>query len=95
MYNGCKKSRSRRGDKGEKLEEFVNDDELTIDHLESARAQIHAQARTILQSVTRLYEHVNDLDPREFYGEEELWRELERLYKLIQRKFRDADRRVA
>jgi ParB family chromosome partitioning protein len=94
----CISAAKKTGQEGElatRMYEFIEDDDLTIDHLEIARAQIHAQARTILQSVIRVYEFVDELDAREFYGEEELWKQLERLYRLIGRKLRDADRRVA
>jgi ParB family transcriptional regulator, chromosome partitioning protein len=77
-----------------KMQEFVERDDLTIDHLEITKAQIHAQARTVLATLNRMYESLSEIDAREFYGEEELWRQLERLYKLIERKLRDADRRV-
>ena len=60
-----------------KMHEFMQRDDLSIDHLEITKAQVHAQARTILQSVHRVYEFVEHLDAQEFYGEEELWKELD------------------
>ena len=75
-----------------RLKEFLDDDELDIEHLAITRAKIHRTAVTLTKTLSKVHEQLKDLDPKNFYGEEEMWMELERLLQTIQRKLRDADR---
>lgn len=74
--------------------EFMESDELNIGHLEIVDLDISSQSDRLLKDVTKLIDALSQLDAREFFGEEGLWLELERLLKLIQRKLHQADRRV-
>ena len=76
-----------------RLHQFLEDDNFDLEHLSIRQAQIHKTARKFTQALTTIHHQLRDLEPKEFYGEEEMWRELERLLHTIQRKLRDADRR--
>lgn len=76
-----------------KLQEFVMDDSLTLDHLLIKAADVSASARRLLGNINKIEEAIHDIDVGEFYGEEELWTSLERLLKLIRNTLRDAGRR--
>ena len=76
-----------------RLHEFLEDDKLDLEHISIEQAQIYQTARKFTSAITKIHQQLRDLEPKEFYGEEEMWRELERLLHTIQRKLRDADRR--
>jgi len=77
-----------------KLREFTDDDTLTFDHLVIRAADVSASARGLLRSIGRIEQTIHAIDVREYYGEEKLWRSLERLLQLIQSKLRAAGRRL-
>jgi ParB family transcriptional regulator, chromosome partitioning protein len=77
-----------------RLKEFMEDDSLTLDHLVIPSADVSASARKLLASITKVEADIHNLDVNEFYGEEELWRSLERLLGLIRSKLRAAGRRL-
>jgi ParB family transcriptional regulator, chromosome partitioning protein len=72
---------------------FVFDDAIDISHLEIGTARIHREAGNLIKVVGKLCEDLQKIDTTEFFGEEELWDELERLLVLIRRKLASADRR--
>ena len=76
-----------------RLKEFIEDDELTIDHLEIAKAAVHRRAATLARAVQRINADISEIEAADFYGEEDLWVELEKLLKTIVRKLDAADRR--
>ena len=78
-----------------RLEEFVADPELAIDHLAIKAADVTAQARKLESSVVSLIEELKTLSAQDYYGEEDLWAHLEVLHKLIARKLAEADRRLS
>lgn len=77
-----------------KFHEFIYDDELGISHLEIDAARVHRQANTLARTVSRITDELRKLDVREFFGEQELWEELEQLMRVIQRQLAAADRRI-
>ena len=77
-----------------RLHEFLEDDKLDLEHLSIEQAKIYQTAHRFTMAITKVHQQLRDLKPKEFYGEEEMWRELERLLHTIKRKLRDADRRV-
>ena len=77
-----------------RLREFTYDDSLPIEHLAIPEASVSASVRAILRTVERLEQSIAGLGAEEFYGEKDLWDALERLFKVIRSKLRDADRRV-
>jgi ParB family transcriptional regulator, chromosome partitioning protein len=78
----------------QRLYKFIYDDELGISSLEIDTARIHRQANRLARSVKGITEELRNLDVREFFGEQELWEELEHLVRIIQRQLVAADRRI-
>lgn len=78
----------------EKLREYIYDDSLSITSLEIDTARIHREAQQLTKSVSEIAENIRALDVGEFLGEQELWTELERLLRVLQRKLDAADRRL-
>ena len=76
-----------------KFKKFVFDDKLGISYLEIGAARIHREAGKLVKVLGRLYDDLQKIEVNEFFGEEELWKELERLLALIRRKLASADRR--
>lgn len=91
-------SNARRAGKteaiGKRLQEFVRDDSLMLDHLAIQSASVAAATRKLLKAIETLEEALRDVDVADYYGEEKLWDELERLLKLIQAKLSASGRRV-
>ena len=78
----------------QKLHDYIYDDALSITSLEIDTARIHREARELTKSVSEITENIRTLNVREFLGEQELWRELERLLRVLQRQLEAADRRT-
>lgn len=76
-----------------RMQEFADDPECGPDHLNIESAKINANARKIIKSVNSLYEQIDDINLEEYYGEDELWSQLDMLSKLIRRKLKDLGRR--
>ena len=74
--------------------EFMESDELNIGHLEIVDLDVRSRSNRLVKDITKLIDALSALDAREFFGEEGLWLELEKLLKLTQRKLQQADRRV-
>lgn len=77
-----------------RLHEFVEDDSLPLLHLAIHAASVYASAKKILGNVTKLESQIADLDVERFYGEEELWKRLEKLIEVIRSKLTAANRRL-
>lgn len=77
-----------------RLEEFVADDSLSLDHLQLKEANVGAAARRLTNSVRSLVDQLKTLDVNEFYGEEDLWAALQDLVKVALRKLSQADKRT-
>lgn len=78
----------------QRLQRFIYDDKLGISYLEIDAARIHRQASTLIRTVSRITDELKKLDVQEFFGEQELWEELEQLMRVIERQLRAADRRT-
>jgi hypothetical protein len=76
-----------------KFKKFVFDDKLGISYLEIDAARIHRETGKLVKALGRIHANLQKLEVSEFFGEEELWTELEKLRKLITRKLAAADRR--
>lgn len=76
-----------------KLKEYIDSDELGLDYLEISAAQVKRTSVRVARMATKINDEITKIDAQDFYGEEDLWKELEKLYKTIARKLRDADRR--
>ena len=89
---------ARRADQGavisRRLEEFTSDDSLSLDHLKLPEADVSAAVRSLLSETKKLEIRLSELNTREYYGELELWKALERLAEIIRVKLADAERRT-
>jgi ParB family transcriptional regulator, chromosome partitioning protein len=85
---------NRIGVLSKRLKEFTDDPSLGPDHLNIGSAATSASARKILKSAEALYKSVDAIVPADYYGEADLWDQLERLVGLIQKKLRQVDRRA-
>lgn len=78
----------------EKLQEFTNDDKLSLDHLIIESADVSDNARKLVKAFNKLEISIQEIDVEALYGEEEMWIVLERIMKLIRHKLEQAGRRV-
>jgi ParB/RepB/Spo0J family partition protein len=74
--------------------DFVHDDNMDISELEIDTAKIHKQATTATRDAKKLRIWLEELEIDSFVGEEEFWRELERLMVIIKKSIKNADRRI-
>lgn len=77
-----------------KLQEFTYNDDLTLDHLRIEEADVVASFKKTLSELQKMENSIEVLDIDEYYGEEELWVTLERIFKVIRQKLKDAGRRI-
>lgn len=77
----------------ERLQSLLDDDEMEIGDLQIDAARIHKEAGSLVRSLDKLGQSIDELDPEEFLGEEELWLKLEELVRKIRGKLVSADRR--
>jgi len=78
----------------QRLKEFYNDDNLTLDHLRIQSADVSAGVRKLINEINNMEADIDEIDVEEYYGEEELWLVLERLLNLIRLKLTAAGRRL-
>lgn len=76
-----------------RLREFTESDDLGLEHLVIASADASATARRVTKALSALVEQVRAMDVQELYGEEEMWKLMESLVRLIERKLEAAGRR--
>lgn len=77
-----------------RFKQFIEDDSMDISELEIDTAKIHKQAKQALGSAKKLRTWLEELDVESFIGEEEFWRELEKLVVQINKSIKNADRRI-
>lgn len=78
-----------------KLKEFSESTDLAPDHLVIKAADVSANAKKLLNNIRKIEQEIHDIDPDEYYGEEEMWKQLEQLLTIIRKKLRSAGRRVS
>jgi ParB family chromosome partitioning protein len=76
-----------------RLEEFTNQPDLRVDHLEIEGVGVATQVRAITKDVGKLRQVIKDIDVDEFFAEEQLWEDLEKLAATIQTKLQELGRR--
>jgi len=76
-----------------RLREFIDEVELTPEHLLIPAADVSAQARSLFLTVKKLYGTITKLDVEAYVGEEELWVALEGLLGAIRKCLSDVGRR--
>jgi ParB family transcriptional regulator, chromosome partitioning protein len=76
-----------------RLREFAENVALGPEHLDIGSATAAANAKKILKSAIALYNSIDSIVPADLYGEDELWKQLEKLVDVIQKKLRQVDRR--
>jgi len=77
-----------------RLKEYVESDSLTLEYLNIPSVNVSASARRISQAADKLHGSIAAINPEEYFGEEQMWKALDQLRKLIQRKLEEADRRI-
>lgn len=76
-----------------RLQEFTEQPDLRVDHLEIEGVGVTTQVRAIKKDVGKLRQTIKDIDIDQFFGEEELWEDLEKLVATIQAKLKELGRR--
>jgi ParB family chromosome partitioning protein len=76
-----------------RLEEFTNQPDLRVDHLEIEGVNVSKQVRTMTREIGKLRLVIKEIDVDEFFGEEQLWEDLEKLGATIQAKLQELGRR--
>lgn len=79
---------------GRRLKEFSERVDLPVQHLVVDTIKTAATAKKLAKASMDLYASIEEVDTDEYYGETELWRELERLSELIRQKLRKLGRRL-
>ena len=77
-----------------RLKEFTYNDELKLDHLEIEEADLSASLKKTVTDLQKIETSIKEINSDEYFGEEELWDTLERLFKLIRQKLQDAGRGI-
>jgi len=77
-----------------KLKEFTFSDSLTLDHLVIKEADISAKAQRLIRDIKNLEEILSKIEVDDYYGEESLWANLEKLIKTIKGILLAANRRI-
>jgi ParB/RepB/Spo0J family partition protein len=77
----------------DRLEEFAKNPELSPEHLNIESAKIAAEAKQVLKAADKLYTQVNSIRVDDFFGQEDMWKKLDDLSKLIRAKLRELGRR--
>ncbi|HEX8281296.1 MAG TPA: hypothetical protein VF551_07955, partial [Chthoniobacterales bacterium] len=76
-----------------RLRRFAHDHAATLPTLEIEEASVHAEAKALVKKVSALQTLIRDLDPEQFYGEEDLWSALADLLNILEQKLKTADKR--
>jgi len=79
---------------GQRLREFTENADLSVQHLELTTASALADAREVQRDVERLALRLRTLDVDACYGEESFWKALESLANLIRKKLAASGRRA-
>ena len=92
-YVSIAKAAGEEGSIVERYKTFVEDDMFDISQLEIDTARVHKAATNISRDASKLRAAIDELMLEEYIGEDEFWKELERLAETILRKVKNADRR--
>ena len=77
-----------------RMHRLLTDDSVDIDDLEIDTAKVHRTASILVRTVGKLMNELRLIDSESYFGEDDLWVELEELSTLVSEKLREADRRV-
>lgn len=78
----------------ERLHRLITDDNVDIDDLEIDTAKVHRTASILVRTLSKLMGQLREIDSESYFGEEDLWKELETLSDLVSEKLNEADRRA-
>jgi len=89
---------ARKADKisllSHRLREFIDEVELTPDHLLIPAASVSAKTRSLYAKIEKLKDELKGIDVEEYIGEEQLWVGLESLLHMITKCLAAAGRRI-
>ena len=77
-----------------RFKEFVDNPKIKVEHLEIEAAGVAAEVRKMRKDIGNLSRVVSEIDVDDFYGEEDLWNELEELAAIIREKLKEMGRRT-
>ncbi len=77
-----------------RLKAFFEDPKLSLEYLRIEEADFTATLKKTLSDLQKTADSIENLNTEEYYGEEELWDILERMFKVIRQKLQDAGRRI-
>jgi ParB family chromosome partitioning protein len=77
-----------------RLKEFADDEKLPLEYLALREATVTSTVRGMTRTAEKLEEALREVKTAEIYGEEELWKQLEALSKLIQKKLAEVQHRT-
>lgn len=92
ITNACKFKKESLLSK--RLKEFVYNTTKPVEYLRIEEADVSANVLKLVNNIEKIKEAIAKIDVNEFYGEERLWKSLERLLKVIRLKLKDTGRRV-
>jgi len=78
----------------QKLEEFVKDKDIAVEHLKISEAAISANVRKLISEISKIEDSLRVIDIKAVYGEESLWSHLESLMKVIKDLLQKSGRRI-
>jgi ParB/RepB/Spo0J family partition protein len=76
-----------------RLRKFAEDPATELTHLDISEINVHSDARAMVKKIDDLADLIRKMDEAKFYGEEDLWKALTELAKLVEDKLRKADKR--
>lgn len=76
-----------------RMRDFADDPSVSLEHLEIPAANVSAVTRKVTKLADQLLAAIEDLQASDYYGEEVLWKALEKLAGAIRKKLLEADRR--
>ena len=76
-----------------RLQEFVQDDSLGIGYLEIKSAAVHETVKKMRKAIGYISTTLSDMEIEDYYGEEQLWKDLEDLASLTKKRILEAGRR--
>ena len=67
---------------------------ILLDYLKIEEADFSATLKKTISELQKTADSIEHLNTEEYYGEEELWEILEKIFKSIRKKLQDAGRRI-
>ena len=76
-----------------RLQEFAENQDLDIDHLEISAAAVSAEAKLVTKQASQMVDFLTKIEVDSFLGEDEFWSKLKELAQIIREKLLESGRR--